>query len=79
MNRPVLSPRWPAGRREHQVIVERETFGAGFDVRVLPAPETVGHDQEFRSYRGARQYAEQLASRMGWRLIDHAGDGHAAA
>lgn len=82
MNRPVLSL-WPVAndnrQRAHTVVIAPEPFGFGFDVTVTPTPGGIGHDREFRTHKAARAYAGHLAERMGWALVDRAGDDDAAA
>lgn len=84
MSRPILTPRWGNPVNDNtlprrSVIIAAEPFGCGFDVSVLPSVDGVGHDRELRTYREALAYAERLAERMGWRLVDLTGDGDRAA
>lgn len=82
--RPILTLRWSARNdnpppRRHSVVIAPEPFGFGYDVFVTPPPDGIGHDREFRAYKAARAYADRLADRMGWALVDRVGDGDEAA
>jgi hypothetical protein len=61
-------------RPAHLIRIEREPFGCGYDVTVVPPPAGVGHDREFRTHTGATAYAAQLSKATGWQVLDHAGD-----
>ena len=51
-------------QRVASVLIEREPFGLGFDVRA-PRPEC---SAEFRTIGEARAYADDIARRNGWRI-----------
>ena len=59
-------------RPRHVITIEPEPFGA-VDVRVVPAPDGPGHDQEFSTYPAAVEYAERLSSATGWPVADAIG------
>lgn len=66
MKRPLLTL---AHRRDPQIVIAPEPFGAGYDVTVTP-PQPIGHDREFPTHHAALAYANQLGQAAGWAVID---------
>lgn len=55
------------------IEIANEPFGAGFDVRVIPAVAGEHLDAEFQDYRNARRWATGLRVSRGWRIKDKTG------
>lgn len=55
------------------IEIAHEPFGAGFDVRVVPAVAGEHLDAEFQDYRKARRWATGLRINHGWRIRDKTG------
>jgi hypothetical protein len=58
---------------ERIIEIANEPFGAGFDVRVIPAMPGEPLDAEFQDYRKARHWAAGLRNNHGWRIRDRTG------
>lgn len=57
------------------VITLRDGEVDGFVLEVVPPPEGVGHDQEFRTHKHAYGYAVGLRMSTGWPVMDMSSDG----
>ncbi len=68
---PAVAANASEGKRVIQIT--RETFGCGFDVRVIP-PVEPSLDQEFATYKQARGYGGGLRLVQGWHLVDLTGE-----
>lgn len=58
---------------ERTILILKEPFGAGFDVKVEPPVQGEPLNMEFRDYRQARGWAQGLRTTRGWRIFDRTG------
>lgn len=58
----------PGVEAVREIHIDREIFGCGFDVNVLP-DGIMG--RELPTYAEARAFADQLHAEYGWRVVDN--------
>jgi hypothetical protein len=64
-----------AAEPAYTIVISADPFGYGFGVEIIPPPEGIGHDREFRTHKDAYGYASGLRLVTGWVVRDLCDDG----